>query len=357
MCARTPGDLSPSFTAGSCGSTSQTGDCNLSGGAGNLDDATLVASLSGEEVGEGDSDVKVMGLELDADDGSDLKLTSVRLNFDQNTADNDNFDEYASDVSLWLGSTKLATVDADEFNEDNDYEKAVSINTCNEIPMDGTASLYVAVSAVDHLDTGDVTESWDVSIDNVRYVDAQGAVTTDDSTNDIGSTETFSFESFGTANDVELKMTEDSENPEAMVVEVDDTNSTDGVTLLKGTLKAEGSDIEVKEMTFSVDSTGGDVDEIASTYILLVDGDEVQTLNSSECDDAACDTSETYTFDDVDEMIDEGDSVDFELQADINGTDDHSEGSTLTAAIDNSDTSAEDQEGDDVTDLTGAVDG
>ncbi|MEK7505162.1 MAG: peptidoglycan-binding domain-containing protein, partial [Patescibacteria group bacterium] len=61
------------------------GSTGLTGGAGSIEDADFLSSLSGEEVGEDDDDVAVAGLEIDADAGSDLEITAVRLDFDQGT--------------------------------------------------------------------------------------------------------------------------------------------------------------------------------------------------------------------------------------------------------------------------------
>src|SRR3989344_8070046 len=89
----------------------------LTGGAGSIEDADFVSGLTGEEVGEDSDDVKVAGLDIDADDGSDLNLTAVRLDFTIGTADQD-FEDYADEVSLWFEGEEVARVDADAFNDD-----------------------------------------------------------------------------------------------------------------------------------------------------------------------------------------------------------------------------------------------
>jgi peptidoglycan hydrolase-like protein with peptidoglycan-binding domain len=114
----------PGFTctpAGGSTGTPTTGS-GLSGTVGSLE-YSLVSAYSSEDVGEGDDNVKVAGLELDADDSdSDVRVTAVKLNFDVGTADGD-LEDYIEEVTVWFGSTKVATVDADEFNDDNDFER------------------------------------------------------------------------------------------------------------------------------------------------------------------------------------------------------------------------------------------
>src|SRR3989344_7525075 len=86
----------------------------LMGGAGSAD-YTLMSSLTNEEVGEDEEDVEVAGLEVEAD-GSDLELTAVRLVFNEGTAGSD-FEDYASEVSIWLDGEEMARADAGPFND------------------------------------------------------------------------------------------------------------------------------------------------------------------------------------------------------------------------------------------------
>jgi len=345
----------------------------LAGVAGSVSEYKLLTSpANNREVGEGEDDVKVIGMSVEADEGSDIKLTAVRLVFDENAANlaDEDFDNYATEVAVWLGDKEVARVDADAFTDDNEWSKTLSLAADSIIKAGKIGNLYVTVSGVDNLDTADFGETWDVDFDAVRFVDALGATISEDPGTNV---RIFSFETFATAGDIELKLAAASDNPDEDIVEVDDADGTDGVVLLKGTLKAIGSDIEVKEMTVNITPGTGaandDVSSIASTYILKIDGEEVQSLASDECDVAAdCDANDAtggadataeYTFDDVDKTIDSGDTVDFEILADVNGTDDYTAGDTLTATIDNDDTVAEDESGEDLADadLTGTITG
>ena len=74
-------------------------DGDLEGDAGAIADADYIAKLSNEEVGEGKSDVEVAGLTIEADEGSDIELMAVALNFSQKTA-NRHLDRYADEVSI-----------------------------------------------------------------------------------------------------------------------------------------------------------------------------------------------------------------------------------------------------------------
>src|SRR3989344_3057936 len=173
-----PGYLFSSTTGLSCSGGTTPPPSGLQGGAGSIDTYDLTSGLSNEEVGEDAEDVKVAGLNLENSDNSDLSLTAVRLVFNEGTAASD-FDNYASEVSIWLGSKEVARVDADEFNDDNDWTKTVTLS--GAILRSGdTEDLFVAVSGVSNLDTADATDTWTVDFTSLRYIDGTGASTSED---------------------------------------------------------------------------------------------------------------------------------------------------------------------------------
>jgi peptidoglycan hydrolase-like protein with peptidoglycan-binding domain len=350
----------------------------LEGGAGSIQEADFLSSLNSEEVGEGEEDAEVAGLEIEADEGSDIELTAVTLDFDYaDTGSDDDLDEYAEEVSVWFNGEEVAREDADEFDDENSYSRTVSLDSGAIIRAGDTGELVVALTGLENIDgTG---EMWNVAFEAVRFRDADGATISDSSTGDItdGNDDTttdagereFSFESFASAADVELELSESSDNPDDSVVQVDTSSDTDNVLLLAGTLEAMGSDIEIESISASVTPTGtGDASQIASQYILVIDGDEVDSVNSTgctvtgDCDGTGASGSDVeYVFSDVDMTLNEGETVDVEIRADINDIEAGSfaEGDSLTAEMDADQFSAEDETGEDLTatELSGAVQG
>jgi len=324
----------------------------LEGGAGSIEDADFVSSLTGEEVGEDAEDVKVAGLDIDADDGSDLRLTAVRLDFTVGDADQD-FEDYASEVSLWFEGEEVARVDADAFNDDNNYDKTLSLDDGAVIKAGDTGQLVVAVTGIGNLDTNDVGETWTVEFESVRFEDASGAIITDNATGDInGVTRTFSFESFATSTDTELKIAEktgsaaDAINKSHMI-NSHPTEGTDNVKLLSFTLEAEGdSDIEIREFLADFIVTGAtNVDGViqggtSPAARLFLDGEEYGTATYAEdADGLAVGVDEEIMWDDVNYTIKAGDKIDAYIEVDINdttgtgGIDDLDEGDTILAQI------------------------
>jgi len=299
-----------STTGASCSGGASTGSTGpLAGSVGSLDYA-LTSGYSNEEVGENENDVVVAGLELDAEDSdSDVTITAVKLNFDRGTAAAaTDLEDVAEEVTVWLGTTKVATIDAAEFDDDNNEEKTVSLSGA-VVRMDDKADLFVALSGVNNLDSGDIGDTWTVDFTQVRFVDAQGATTSEDPTTGV---RTFSFESFATANNVELAVSlnsdEDAVN-EAHVINVDATDDTDDVPLLAFELENEGdSDINLQELPVLVTVTGaGNVDDVIVSADLYHGTTKVDSQNIP----ATAGLTETVTFDDLDIDIDAGDTEEF----------------------------------------------
>lgn len=343
----------------------------LTGGAGSVQSYKLLGSPSNNQnVGEDQKDVKVLGFSVEADNSSDLNVKSVKLDLNPGSvvgtstyagsaSSSSKFEDYADSVSVWYGSTKLATINAADFNDDsnNDYVKTVSFNSDAIVRKGDVGNFYITVDGANNLDSNDLNKKWAVEVTQVRFVDAQGAVVTEAPS--VTTKRTFDFESFSSANDVELRLSESSSNPDAAVVKADQSNTTNDVVLLKGTLKAVGSDLKIRSAKVTVTAAGtGDASEIASQYTLKIDGQTIESVDSASCDTSTdCDGLSTvgaavYTFNDNDITISEGDTVDVVLTADINDVDGTNfvAGDSLTATMDADNIDARDSTNSDLVD-------
>ena len=330
-------------SAGSTGNTGSTGSVSLNGTDGAVDSMSKISSYNNEEVGEGQDDVKVAGFELDTEKDGDIALKSMKVEFDSTgNSGSTNLDDYISGVSIWKGSTKIGSADVDEFSETSDiYTKTISLNNI-VVKEDSTEKFYITVDAVNNLDSGDIGgDSWSVDVISVRYMDGAGVVNTYDSDSDTLDTG-IDFVDFSTAADTELKISKDSDSPEAGVVIVEESTETNDVVLLTGKLKLSGdSDVNIDALPVTFAVSGGEVlADVASGVTLVLDGEEY-TESSTTTNGT---TSSTITFDNLDFDMSAGDSVDFEIRADINGTDDFVAGTSITASITSDNRSAMDVE-------------
>ena len=169
----------------------------LKGGAG---DITVSEKSSGteDEVLEGKNDVKILGFEVEADD-SDVEVTSVRVEFDHTGSGSDRLDRYVDGVSIIMDGKVVGSANVDDFAENSDvYSRNISLD--NAVVLDNaTKKFYVAVSAVNNIDSDDIGENWVVGVGQIRFEDATGAILTDTTGDgvtggDDNITETFTFE-------------------------------------------------------------------------------------------------------------------------------------------------------------------
>ena len=324
-CSSTVGYSSTTGAKCSDGSTSSSNGA-LTGGAGSVT-VNDSSEYSSEEVGEGEEDVEVLQFSVEADDESDVEVTSVKVEFVQGTAaDSEDLSDYAEEVTVWFGGKKVGSADASDFSENADvYTKSISLDGA-VVRAGDEEDFVVAVSGLSNLDSGDIdTDAWTVDVLNVRFEDAEGVVTTEDTDAD-GLEKTFDFASFATAADVGLKISlGDEEINDARAINVDDSDTTDNVELLAFEMEAEGSDIVVDSLPVTVtttETTGNDPDDLISTLYLYADGVKIGTesLVTTDGDDSA----EVVVFDDLDYTIEKGDTLEFIVKAKLKST-----GSTL----------------------------
>lgn len=336
-------------------------DGDLEGGAGSISDVDFISKLANEEVGEDESDVEVAGLTIEADEGSDIELVAVNLNFSKGTATRD-LDRYADEVSIWFDGEEVARLDADEFTRRQNYDKTISLDRGAIIRAGEKGDLVVALSGVSNLDSTDATKTWTLEFESIRFRDGLNAVITDTETGDIndGTGRTFSFEGFAAATGLELRVSKGSSSiNDSRIIMVSTTKDTDNEEILAFKIEARGdSDLYINDLSVNFDSVGAGVGEIINTAKLVVDGDVIGS--ESVASTSAASTTLTVTFDNIDLTVEAGDTIEVIVEVDINDIDGgFADGATLMAGVDPDDPAwdVEDEEGNivDDGDKTGAA--
>jgi len=356
-----------STTGAKCdGATTSTVTGPLAGTSGTISDVNQISSYSNEEVGDGSKDVKVLGFDVKASNDGDISLSSIKLTFDATgNGHSTRLNDYLTTVKVLNGSTVVATADTEDFTKDTTgrYTKTMSLSNV-VVKAKETVKLYVAVTAVSNLDSGDISDdSWTVGINNIRYVDGGGVTTTYSASEIAGNIDWtnagdgvgIAFVSFSSSADTELKISKDNSSPDSQVVKVSADNQTDKVVLLKGKMQLKGtSNVWLDEVPFYLTTNATNVDAVASTYYLTIDGKEY-----SESLGAAVGTTEEIYFDNLDLDINAGSTIAFTLSADVNDIDagTFDEGKTLMAELtstlrDGSHFIAENAQGDELADST-----
>jgi len=365
MASRTPGHLSPSTTADSDDDTS---DCNVDGDAGDLTLTTL-STYANEDVGEGEEEIPVLAFDAEADEGSDVAVNSIKVELEQTTAaDSDKLNDYIDEVVIMLDGDVVGSADAEDFTESSDrYSKSISLDDCTIIDAGEEVTFVVAITSLGTLDSGDInSDVWDVEIDSVRFEDGDGITTTETPAADAID-QAFDFEAFATSADINFKVseTDNDEVNEAHMIDVDDTEDTDGVEVLAFSIEIEGdSNVVLDALPVDFTMTATTITNLDDSDIkgfhLVLDGDEVGTADLTDCaTDADCDAvglTEDYTFSDLDLELEAGETYEFIVTVDMPGLDeDFDAGDTIRATLDddqmdNADFDAEDENGDAIAD-------
>ena len=327
----------------------------LKGGEGQLDNFDSLGDVE-SDVDEGDSGVKVLGVEFDAKD-SDLAVQRVDVEFDTSNVTGNassNLDRYIESVSLLMDGKKIASMDVNEASEEDDVY-TFRFSGFNGVVREGdTSDIYVSVDAVSNVDADEANENLTVSIpaDGIRAVDAAGISETYDS---AGFDEVFAITetSAGT-----LDISEGDENPEDGYQQVDSDSTTDDVVLVEFDMEADQQDITVTDFPVGLVVTGAtNVGDVVQNVKLM----KGSTVLKTKTIPSGAGTYAEVVFTDIDVTIEDGDTETFSVVATIKELDDASlfdSGDTLTASTteDLVGWDVEDADGENV-DPEGAVEG
>jgi len=173
-----------------------------------ISDVKKDSAYSAEQVTEGAVDQKVAGFTVKADTGSNLTFQTLNLDLKMTAgAGSTNLNRYFNSVSVWEGSTKVATVNAVDFTKSGTtYSKNITLAGASVLAGQ-TNEFYITVDAATNIDSADLGHNtWTATVQGLRYVDGMGAIMTDTTTGDLPYVQIFSFETSATAGSKELKV-------------------------------------------------------------------------------------------------------------------------------------------------------
>ncbi len=319
------GAMFSSTTGASCtGGSTTTGP--LSGTAGDITVSSYSSGLE-TQVGEGATNKKVLGFEVKADAGSDISLSSVKVNIQKTTGSGSTrLNRYATNVSIWNESgVKVGSSSVSDFSESSSiYSRNISLSNV-VVRADQKARFFVSVDAVSNIDSGDQSTYFSATLDSTRFSDASGAILTD---NTSGITKSFQFTSLASANDIEMKVNLSSSNLKAQTVKVSTTSQTNNVELLKFTIKAQGSKMNIDQIPVLLTSTTTGVSSVTGNVTLKIDG---QSFSESV---SGAGTTNAVIFNDLNLTVAADDTITGTVYADINSlTGNFIQGEALMASI------------------------
>ena len=271
--------------------TTTTGSTALTGGFGSITYTTL--SSVNNQVGAGDQNDNVLGTQITADNGSDIKINAVKVSFVNNDASSSNlFTRYAQSVSVLQDGVVVGTANATDFYADanNVYSKAIQLN--NAVIRAGKKSnFYVAVTANPFIDSITGTNSsnkWAATFATTYYNDAAGNINTDSNV----ASHIFSFGSLVSTNNVQLQLQVSSNNLSARTVQVSQSSQTKGVEVLRFTLTAKNAPLVIKQLpvylTATADgTTATSISNITGNLTLNIAGSTFQQAVSTSASSAS----------------------------------------------------------------------
>ena len=324
-------------------------------GEGDLDTFEIDAA-NDDTIREASADSEIAVLTFEADNG-DLILSRMDISLvaASGNTEKDPWDVFEN-ISLWINGEKVTERDIDARTDFQDRKTGtVRISGLNIVlEEDEEVEMVIAVTVQNGVKDAGSNADWSITVDNLRYKDAQNVVTTDTSTGDLGNAVDFSIVERGDGEELKFKTTDN--NPEEQTVVVGDKNRTNNVTVLGYSIEALGGDIELERLYVNIQTGTATFDDVVSDVRLKVGSktfkkdDIVTTGNYSN-------NSVLVSFDiDKKVTIDEDDIEDITVLVDLKPTTKYTNGETIMAQITSDERDMTKAEGaDDVESFSGSI--
>ncbi|MCA9367576.1 hypothetical protein KC887_04945 [Candidatus Kaiserbacteria bacterium] len=308
---------------GLCTSAPVTGDDTTTGDDTSDDDSSM--TLQGEAafddfqaddadddtLNEGDDDAPVGVFTFTFVDG-DAEISRLDVKFDQSVTAARQWDALDT-VQLWVDGDMVAEEDASSRSdylgdEDNGIIRFSNLHLIAQEDKD--LEVTVAVNLQNNLDTEEINSTYTVSIDSVRFFDADGVATTLAAADFpvTGEEAQFSIDAAGTNDSADIK--KNSDNPDASTLKVDDktTKESYDVFMFDIEVDQDSSDLNLDNAFATVTVTNSATPGVAITagdvidrVYLTIDGEKVRGDGNSTALAASIATSSSkevlYTFD------------------------------------------------------------
>lgn len=324
------------------------GSDELSGEA-DLDNVEI-NSADEDQIEEGAEEAPVAELTVEFADG-DASISRLDVSIATSTTGIDAWDVLET-VSIWVDGDMVAEEDAsDEDNYLDENDGTIRFSGLDIVAMeDEELDIVVAVTVQNSVDSSDLG-TYTVSVDAIRFFDADGVATTDDSTGDLGTTVDFTIEEAGFEDELVVKAS--TNDPDATTLQLEDDAKSDFMHVFSFDIDSDDSvnDIELNEVVVSASTTLATYAALVDDAELEIDGvtvDDVTVTNSTSSTGAA-----VLTFDvDGDVTIEAGDRVEAKLMLRFRAL--TTEGATVKASVASSAVAGE---GADDVDSTGSASG
>lgn len=315
-----------------------------------------ISAASPAEIKEAGSDVAVAEVVLETSDG-DIEISRIdfALVADTTNEERDPWDTFES-ISLWVEGEKIAEQLIDERSKylNRNLGTVRFSNLDLVIEEDEEVELIVAVSVKNNIRGAGTAANWNVSVERLRYFDADGVATDDSTTGDLK--DAVSFEIVERGDGEELKFSLGSNNPDTQNIIVDESRRTNNVTILEYTIEAIDADIELDTLYVNVETGTAALNDVVHDIKLQI-GNQTFRRDGILSTGAYSATSTRVAFDiDGDITIDMDDKETVKVIVDLKPRTSYLNGETIIARITSAERDSTEAEGsDDVNVFSGTV--
>lgn len=267
----------------------------------------------------------VLAFEVEIEGDVEINRVDVFAEVEDSTTASDNADDYFVEASLWVDGDKVATIDVDDFDEDDysgnvtngattDEEYRLRFSGLDLVFEDGDEPEFqVAFEVRGSLDSADLAADWWVAVDSIRYIDGEGF--TDSATPGATVEDSFGLDEEETA---ELDVRETSDNPDSTTLKIDDgDNESDEYTVFIFDIEEEnGVDATIEDMTFQATTTGVTDESLVIEEVILYQGSTELASESIGVD------GELIVFENLGIEIDADETEEFSIAMIFKGSDD-----------------------------------
>lgn len=269
----------------------------------------------------------------------------------------DDADDYFTEAQLWVDGEEVASLDVEDWDEDDYSVVEDAGNWTNEqdefrlrfsslglVFEDGDEPVFVlGLVGTNNVDSDDLDETWGVQMDptdSIRFVDGQGFTGTEG--DDIF--ETFSFEEEETA---ELDISESSDSPDPAVLKIDDgdQDSDEFDVFVFEIEERNGVDAMIEDMTFEITTTGSTTESDVVEEVILYQG-STELASERVPTGTAGGGARSVEFENLGIEIGADDTEEFTVAMIFKGSEEHGNASAVTVALTSID-EAEDENGND----------
>jgi peptidoglycan hydrolase-like protein with peptidoglycan-binding domain len=311
---------------------------------------------SDSDISEGAEDEVIAEITAEASDG-DIELDRISFTIvGQSTpTESDPWDVFDT-ITLWVDDEMVAEFDAadkDSYLGDEDNGEFRFSDLGLVLLEDESVEILVGATVAGSVDGAGSDAAWRLTATDVRYFDADGVASDDDTTDEL-PTATADFDIVQTGDDDDLDLRSSSDDPDSSTLEIDADDQVEHL-IFAFDLDASDSDNDVLLNDLTIDATvgSGTLDQLVSDFRMEIEGTSVKAESYTG---SGTTSSIMFDFDGKDVEIPAEGEVTVMVYAEFEDVGDSFISATITAMVTGGTSGDIDAEGaDDITTIGGSA--